>query len=99
MPKKDQHGSYVKCVQNGKSTKKVPIVIGGLYIVEPMSPLRKKYRGEKVLLVEAEYMEIPKVLRIESEWHVKRKSYTDMDICDLKYLTKDLPEDIAELLG
>jgi hypothetical protein len=78
--------------------KKVPVVVGGLYLVEPMNPLKKKYRGEKVILIRDNQMDDPECLRVESEWHVKRKSYTAINICDLKFVTKDLPTDLAKLL-
>jgi hypothetical protein len=58
---------------------------GEVYIVEPLNPKNKKYRGERVRLVKYDkYGNDTEVLRLESEWHVKRNCYTKIDICDLR---------------
>lgn len=99
MNKDNQFDKYVECNYNRKFIRKVPIVIGGLYIVEPLNPLKKKYKGEKVILVQEDGMDSTRCLRVESEWHVKRMNYTDIDICDLRFVTEDLPEDMAKMIG
>ena len=76
---------YVKCYYGYKKEKIVEIHIGKIYIVDPLNPAKKKYRGEKVRLVKHEsFGGETFVLRIESEWHVKRNEYTKIDICDLQ---------------
>lgn len=79
----------VDCYYNRKIVKKVPIVVGGLYKVVPVNPQKKKLRGERVQLIEAGDMVSAKCLRIDSEWHVKRDSYTEIDVCDLELITNN----------
>ena len=84
---KKSSARIAECYYHQKLIKKVPIVIGGLYEVVPINPSKKKLRGERVRLIEAEDMMSAKCLRIDSDWHVKRESYTEIDICDLKLIS------------
>ncbi|MCI5119143.1 MAG: hypothetical protein D3913_14615 [Candidatus Electrothrix sp. LOE1_4_5] len=86
-------GKWVEC-HYGDKKKKVKICEGEIYIVDPINPLKKKYRGEKVKLIKSD-IHGTKVLRLESEWHVKRNYYTVMDISDLKLLTEDDKNSVA----
>ena len=96
MSSDEKSEDFVKCYHNRKFNRKVPVVFGGLYLVEPMNPMKRKYRGEKVILVEVDG--IPKVLRVESESDVKNKKYTDIDICDLRLLRRKPSKDLTGLL-
>ncbi len=81
---------YVECSWRCKKVKTVKIDVGKIYIVDPMNPAKKKYRGERVRLMKCEpFGEGTFVLRLESEWHVKRNEYTKMDICDLQLLEEE----------
>jgi len=80
-----EYRERVECCWNYKKVKTVEIHIGKIYIVDPLNPAKKKYRGERVRLVKQEpFGGSTFVLRLESEWHVKRNEYTKIDICDLK---------------
>lgn len=82
----DREGHWVECSSmRGKKIRRVQILEGRTYIVDPLNPQKKKYRGEKVKLINSGGT----VLRLESEWHVKRNHYTIMDICDLKLESED----------
>lgn len=64
--------------------RKIDICIGEVYIVSPLNPLKKKYIDEKVRLIKHEpFGDGTFVLRLDSEWHMKRNAYTKIDICDL----------------
>ena len=76
--------NLVKC-NFSKKTRTVEIIIGGIYVVNPMNPQKKKYRGEIVKLIEHDpFGKGTSVLRLDSEWHVKRNHYSQIDICDLE---------------
>jgi hypothetical protein len=85
--KKMDKGKWVMC-SFGDDTRKVEIEEGAIYIVDPLNKRKKKHRGEKVKLISSD-MDGTIVLRIESEWHVKKKSYTKMDICDLRLVDNE----------
>lgn len=78
---------YIECYSNRKYVRSVHIIIGALYKIDQINPAAKKLRGEKVVLVS-----LPsdtgtvKCLRVESKWHVKRKSYSEFYPCDLVLL-------------
>jgi hypothetical protein len=73
----------VNCTYS-KYKRSVEIVIGEIYKVEPLNPLKKKYRDEKVKLIKHEpFGEGTFVLRLDSKWHVSRNSYTEIHVCDL----------------
>jgi len=79
--------NYVECHRNRKFIKKVPIIKGALYVIEPMNPTKQKMRGEKVIVIETPVMGPLVCLRIDSEWHLKRRDYTEIDPCDLKLIS------------
>ncbi len=73
----------VNCTYS-KYKRSVEIIVNGIYKVEPLNPLKKKYRDEKVKLIKHEpFGKGTFVLRIDSKWHVSRNSYTEIDVCDL----------------
>ncbi len=79
-----KQGKWVECWWHDKKIKTVPIKEGAIYIVDPLNPQRKKYRGEKVKLIHYDKWGTCEILRLDSEWHVKRRHYVEIDICDLK---------------
>ncbi len=84
------NGDFVECHRNYHKIKTVHIYIGKIYIVDPINPAKKKYRGERVKLVRYDpFGDGTFVLRLESDWHVKRNEYTKMDICDLQLLEEE----------
>jgi hypothetical protein len=92
------NNKYVKCYAGNEFIREVPIVEGGYYAVEPANPRAKKYRSEKVVLIGLTETSSAECLRVESQWHVKRKSYTMIDICDLRFLLEKPPADVIHLL-
>jgi hypothetical protein len=78
-------GSWVECFYGLKFIRKIYPCEGEIYIVDPLNPKKKKYRGERVKLIKFDlYGDGAEVLRLDSEWHVKRNYLTKIDICDLK---------------
>lgn len=80
---------WVECYWHDKKIKTVPIKEGSIYIVDPINPQRKKYRGEKVKLIHYGKWGNCEILRLDSEWHVKRRHYIEINICDLKLQDTD----------
>ena len=79
---------YVECYWGDEFVKKVPLIKGALYEVDPINPKTKKMKGEKVLMIDTGYMGPATCLRIDSQWHSKKRNYTEFDPCDLKLLSK-----------
>lgn len=79
-------GLWVECNWNKKTIKTVKIIIGEIYIIDPINPKKTKNKGKRVKLIEEDFGDC-QVLMIESEWHMKRRVYSQMDICDLQLET------------
>jgi len=77
----------VECYRNRKFIKRVPIIKGGLYEVDPLNPRKIKLKGERVIIIDTEFMGPIMCLRIDSEWHFKRRDYVEVDPCDLKLIS------------
>lgn len=88
---------FVECYDNGKFIKKVEIVKGGLYEIDPINPKNNIMKGERVIIIDTEFMGPARCLRIDSEWHFKKRNYVEIDYCDLKLLSsKPNLEDIGK---
>ena len=79
---------YVECHWNKKFVKKVPLILGALYEIDPVNPSKNKMRGEKVILIEIGFVGPTTCLRIDSKWHLKRRDYGEIDPCDLRLISK-----------
>lgn len=91
---------FVECGWNWEAKRRFKIKTGEIYIVDPLNPRAKKYRGERVkLITHSQYDRKVEVLRVESEWHVKRNCFTEMDICDLRPEKKELELPIEQKKG
>lgn len=85
--KEENQIGFVECYNNGKFIKKVEIIKGGLYEIDPINPKKNKMKGERVIIIDTEFMGPAICLRVDSEWHFKRRNYVEIDYCDLKLLS------------
>ena len=68
---------FVECGWNWKIKRRFKVKAGEIYIVDPLNPRAKKYKGERVkLIAHSQYDRKIEVLRVESEWHAKRNCFT-----------------------
>ncbi len=81
--------NYVECSWNRKIIKRVPIIIGGLYEIDPINPRAKKLRGERVIITGYEPIGPVTILRIDSNWHTSRREFSEIEACDLQLIDKN----------
>lgn len=86
----------------GLNQRKNPLIDGGYYLVNPLNPSYKKFRGERVILRKNEIddKDNPYItLRIDSEWHMKHQEYsTNIDIGHLELITATPPLEVLETI-
>lgn len=79
---------------HGELVRKLTVTVGRHYIVAPLNPFRRLFRGEVVQVVYVSKDDIVDdvfVMRTESPWHVSRRVTTRLSASDLKPLVELLP--------
>ncbi|MEW6291142.1 MAG: helix-turn-helix domain-containing protein [Thermodesulfobacteriota bacterium] len=77
------NNAYVECYWQNKFVRKVSLIPGKKYIIEPLNPKAKKNRGLNVELITYNFKEGVQVLILNNENNKTRK-YLIVDPCDLK---------------